>query len=218
MLVSIFDSSTMTLSSLLIYIITSILLGLFISFINIKTTRCSRNFAISLAVLPLIVSSLIIMVNGNLGTSVAVLGAFSLIRYRSIPGNSKEITTVFYAMAVGVAIGMGQILFSIIVTIVVGLVLVCLNKVKFDKTSRKYLVVTIPEDLDYTNLFKDLFSKYLNSYELEKSRTTNMGSLFELTYNISLKSDVNEKEFIDEIRVRNGNLKIILTHNIEGDL
>ena len=217
MLNSIFTNSSITLQSLGICILVAFLLGLIIAVIHKITNNSSKNFIITLAVLPMLVSFIIMMVNGNLGTSVAVLGAFSLIRFRSVPGNSKEIISIFFAMIIGVAIGMVQVLFAFIATIIVCLLLFVLDKFKYLLTDTKKLVITIPENLDYTNLFDDIFKKYLNKYTLEKSKTTNMGSLFELTYNISLKN-INEKEFIDEIRCRNGNLKIILTHNIEGEL
>ena len=217
MLESILTSTSLTLTSLGICILTSFILGILIAFIHKITTNSTKNFIITLAILPMLVSFIIMMVNGNLGTSVAVLGAFSLIRFRSIPGNSKEIISIFFAMTTGVAIGMGQILFALIATITVCLILFILDKIKIGFTDTKKLVITIPKNLDYTNLFNDIFKKYLNKYTLEKSKTTNMGSLFELTYNVSLKN-INEKEFIDELRCRNGNLKIVLTHSIEGEL
>jgi hypothetical protein len=220
MLESIFDSSSVSLSiySLFICLATSIILGLVISLVHTKTTKSSKNFAITLAILPTLISIVIIMVNGNLGTSVAVLGAFSLIRFRSVPGNSKEIMSVFFAMAIGLAVGMGAITFAIITTIIISLVFIILDKMKFGSNEQKKLIITIPENLDYTNLFEDIFNEKLDSYSLEKTKTTNMGSLFELTYLVNLKNNTNEKVFIDELRCRNGNLKIILTHNIEGDL
>lgn len=216
MLESIFTTS-ITPTSLGICILVSFLLGLLISFIHKITTNSTKNFITTLAILPMLVSFIIMMVNGNLGTSVAVLGAFSLIRFRSVPGNSKEIISIFFAMTIGVAIGMGQVVFASISTIIVCLILFIFDKIKIGFTDTKKLVITIPENLDYTNLFDDIFKKYLDKYTLEKSKTTNMGSLFELTYNVSLKN-INEKEFIDELRCRNGNLKIVLTHSIEGNL
>lgn len=217
MLESIFESS-LTITNLGICLLTSFILGFVISLVHRKTTRCSKNFAISLVVLPTLVSLVMMMVNGNLGTSVAVLGAFSLIRFRSIPGNSKEIISVFFAMAIGLACGMGQIVFAIIATIIISIVIVVLNKIKFSEEHDKVLVITVPENLDYTTLFDDLFENHLHSYELIKSKTTNMGSLFELTYLVKLKDKTNEKKFLDEIRTRNGNLKITLSHNLEGEL
>jgi hypothetical protein len=220
MLESIFDSSAVSLSigSLFICLITSFMLGLVISFVHIKTTKSSKNFAIALAILPTLISLVIMMVNGNLGTSVAVLGSFSLIRFRSAPGNSKEIISIFFAMAIGLAVGMGEITFAIITTVIISVAIIALEKIKFGTNEQKQLIITIPENLDYTNLFDDIFEDKLESYSLEKTKTTNMGSLFELTYFVSLKKSTNEKVLIDELRCRNGNLKIILTHNIEGDL
>lgn len=139
MLESIFDSTTvsLTLKSLGICILVAILLGVIISFVHLKTTKCSKNFTISLAILPMLVSFVIMMVNGNLGTSVAVLGAFSLIRFRSVPGTSKEIISIFFAMTIGVAIGMGQVLFALITTLAVCLVLIFLDKLKFGINEEK---------------------------------------------------------------------------------
>ena len=220
MLKSIFDASSVSLSmiSLGICIMVAFLLGLLIAFIHSRTTKSSKNFVVTLSILPMLVSFIIIMVNGNLGTSVAVLGAFSLIRFRSVPGSSKEIISIFFAMTVGVAVGMGQIIFASIATIIVCLILFVLDKMKFGFKEQKKLVITIPENLDFTNLFLDIFNKYLDKYTLEKAKTTNMGSMYELTYEVSVKNNINEKEFIDEIRCRNGNLKIILSHSLEGDL
>ena len=220
MLKSIFDASSVSLSmiSLGICIMVAFLLGLLIAFIHSRTTKSSKNFVVTLSILPMLVSFIIIMVNGNLGTSVAVLGAFSLIRFRSVPGSSKEIISIFFAMTVGVAVGMGQIIFASMATIIVCLILFVLDKMKFGFKEQKKLVITIPENLDFTNLFLDIFNKYLDKYTLEKAKTTNMGSMYELTYEVSVKNNINEKEFIDEIRCRNGNLKIILSHSLEGDL
>ena len=220
MLESIFESSSvsLTMTKLGICMLVALLLGLIISFIHLKTTKSSKNFTVTLAILPMLVSFVIMMVNGNLGTSVAVLGAFSLIRFRSVPGTSKEIISIFFSMTIGVAIGMGQVVFASIATLAVSLILLLLDKVKFGAQESKRLIITIPENLDYTNLFDNIYKKYLDKYTLEKSKTTNMGSLFELTYDVTLKPNINEKEFIDEIRCLNGNLKIILTHSIEGDL
>lgn len=222
MLESILTNSTdLTIASLLICSIVSILLGLIISLVHMYTSNYTKNFLITLAVLPIIVQSVIIMVNGNLGTSVAILGAFSLVRFRSIPGNSKEILSVFFAMTVGLATGMGQIIFAIIMTTLVSLVIILLSKTKFGTKSAniKMLKITIPDSMDYTTMFDDLFNKYITSYTLDKVKTVNLGSLFELTYTIALKSSVNEKEFIDALRIKNDNLKIILSHELDdGEL
>ena len=143
-------------------------------------------------------------------------GVFGLVRFRSMPGNSREIASVFFAMGIGLAVGMGQILFAAVITIIVSLVLIILSKTKFGEKNahEKKLKIVIPEDLDYSNVFDDLFEKYTKKNELEKVKTTNMGSLFELTYNIVPKDNVSEKEFIDELRCRNGNLNITLAREM----
>lgn len=220
MLESIIKTTTeLSLENLLFCSLTSIGLGLIISLVHRFTSKYSKNFLITLAVLPLLVQSVILMVNGNLGTSVAIVGAFSLVRFRSIPGTSKEIISVFFAMAVGLATGMGQLVFAAILTVSVSLMLIILSKTKFGEVKKqtKILRITLPDNLDYTEVFDDIFATYVKSYTLEKVKTTNLGSLFELTYLITIKKDINEKEFIDELRSRNGNLKIILTHPLENN-
>ena len=206
------SSSTLSMTSVLLCTISAIVLGIIVSIVHMYCGKNSKNFAITLAILPFLVSTVIIMVNGNLGTSVAVLGAFSLVRFRSIPGNSREIASVFLAMAIGLAIGMGQIVFAVLLTIVTSLVMVILSKTSFGtkKNEERKLKIVIPEDLDFTGVFDDIFSKYMNSQKLEKVKTTNLGSLYELTYTVELKDNINEKEMIDELRCRNGNLNIIL--------
>ena len=157
------------------------------------------------------------MVNGNLGTSVAILGAFSLVRFRSLPGTSKEILSVFFAMTIGLITGMGHLLFAFIVTIIGCIMIILLSKISvFERNKQeKILKIVIPENLDYTNVFDDVFAKYTKKVELEQVKTINMGSLFELKYNLLLNKDINEKNFIDDLRIKNGNLKIILTHPLE---
>lgn len=146
-------------------------------------------------------------------------GAFSLIRFRSMPGNSREIVSIFFAMGIGLAVGMGHILFASVITILVSIVLFILSKTKFGEgnTRQKKLKIIIPEDLDYSSVFDDLFEKYTKTNELAKVKTTNMGSLFELTYNIVTRDNVSEKEFIDELRCRNGNLNITLARETMGE-
>ena len=207
-------STTITLSSFLICLGVSLVLGFVVAYMHKKTTKSNKNFVTTLFVLPALVTTVILLVNGNLGTSVAVLGAFSLIRFRSIPGNSKEILSVFFAMAIGLACGVGYIGFAAIFTIVISLVIVLLNVLNFGEDTRytKMLKVLIPEDLDYMQVFNDIFNDYVDTYEMVSAKTVNMGSIFELTYRVNLKKNINEKEFIDKLRVRNGNLKIVLSH------
>lgn len=219
MLNSIFSSitSSVELSSILWCSLCSIILGVMIALTHKYTSKYNKNFLTTIAVLPLLVQIVIIMVNGNLGTSVAIVGAFSLVRFRSLPGTSKEILSVFFAMTIGLITGMGHIVFAITATVLGCLVLFILNKIPlFEKRkNEKILKITLPENLDYTNIFEDVFEKYTKKVELEKVKTTNMGSLFDLSYRVYLKNDINEKKFIDDLRILNGNLKIVLTHTLE---
>lgn len=215
-----FDSiinGNIDLISFIIILISSLLLGLLIAFVHMKGGKSSKNFFITLTVLPLLVASIILTTNGSLGTAVAIMGSFSLIRFRSIPGTSKEITSVFFSMVIGVVLGTGYILVAFLLTIFISLVITLLNKVKIGEKTKE-LKVVVPEDLDYTDMFEEIFNKYTSKHELIKSSTTNMGSMFELKYEIILKEGTNEKEFIDEIRVRNGNLRVTLSNYIEESL
>lgn len=218
MLESILTSQTqLSIINLLICSATSLILGIVIALVHMYKSKYTKNFIITLALLPILVQSVILMVNGNLGTSIAIVGAFSLVRFRSLPGTSKEILSVFFAMAIGLATGMGQIVFAIIITLLVSLTLILLTKLKFGNINEKLkiLKINIPDNLDYTEVFDDVFKKYLTEYTINKVKTVNLGSLFEITYTITLKKDINEKEFLDELRLRNSNLKIILTHPLE---
>lgn len=219
MLNSIFLSSTSSIeiSSILVCSITSIILGVLIALTHKQTSHYNKNFLITISILPLLVETIIIMVNGNLGTSVAIMGAFSLVRFRSLPGTSKEILSVFFAMTIGLATGMGHLLFALIITIIGCLGLLIFSKITlFDQNKKdKLLKITIPENLDYTEVFNDIFTKYTTKAELEQVKTINMGSMFDLTYRVSLNENINEKKFIDELRIKNGNLKVILTHSLE---
>lgn len=210
--------NSLSITNFIICMFTSLILGVIIALLHKATSKSNKNFITTLAILPTLVSAVILMVNGNLGTSVAVLGAFSLVRFRSIPGNSKEILQVFFAMTIGLAVGTGYIAFASILTILITLVMVFLNYIHFgeSKTNQKILKIVIPEELDYTEVFDDIFKENLKSCTLEQSKTTNMGSMFELKYLINFKENTNEKEFIDKLRIRNGNLKISITHPIEG--
>lgn len=192
----------------------ALVLGLIVAIVHKKTTRSSSNFITTLAILPMLVSMAIMLVNGNLGAGVATVGVFSLVRFRSIAGNSRSIMSVFFAMAIGLAVGTGYIAFASLFTVIVSAIIVFLKYIKFGESKNidKKLTILVPEDMDYTEMFDDIFAKYTSSHLLEKSKTTNMGSLFELTYRINTKKNINEKEFIDKIRVKNGNLKVSLSH------
>ena len=196
----------------------SIVLGVFCAIIYMYRNRYNKSFVVTLALMPLIVQLVIMLVNGNLGAGVAVMGAFSLVRFRSIPGTAKDIGSIFCAMAVGLATGMGYLAAALVILVCFSIVNVILNMSKFGERNQgeKQLKITIPENLDYMGIFDDLFEKYTKGYQLTQVRTTNMGSLFELTYTINLKSEQEEKQFIDDIRCRNGNLKIVCGLNPEN--
>ncbi|MDL2234589.1 DUF4956 domain-containing protein [Christensenellaceae bacterium OttesenSCG-928-L17] len=213
MLDSILVSTTgvITGGEILICTAASLVIGLVIAFVYMYKSDYSKGFVITLALLPVLVQSVIMVVNGNLGTGVAVMGAFSLIRFRSVPGSAKEIVSIFFAMAAGLAAGMGYLVYAGLFTLIVGLVMLFLNATHFAQgtAGEKQLRITIPEDMDYAHAFDDLFEIYTRKHRLMRTRTTNLGSLYELKYTISLKDDSREKEFLDQIRQRNGNLNIV---------
>ena len=219
MLTNLFSSveSTFSISALIISSIVSIILGFLIAVTHKYTSKYTKGYLTTISILPFLVQIVILLVNGNLGTGIAIMGAFSLVRFRSLPGNAKEILTVFFSMTIGLAIGCGYIVFASIVTIVGCLFLFLYEKTKiFDiNNCEKILNIIVPEDLDYTEVFDDIFEKYAKKVELQKVKTVDMGSMFQLKYLILLKEKISEKEFIDDLRVRNGNLKIILSHSLE---
>lgn len=219
MLESLFNntSGNIDLLSILICSITSIILGIIIAVTHMKTSKYSKDFLITLTVLPILVEAVMIMVNGNLGTSVAIMGAFSLVRFRSIPGTSKEILSVFFAMSVGLATGMGHLFFSIIITILVSSSIFLFSKTKFYNKDKKekILKITVPEDLDYDKIFDEVFEKYTKEVELLQTKTINMGSLYNLTYKVTLNNNISEKKFIDDLRIKNSNLKIVLSQQLQ---
>lgn len=175
-------------------------------------TRFTKSFAVTLSLLPAVVCVVIMMVNGNVGTGVAVAGAFSLVRFRSVPGTAKEIVALFLAMGSGLIAGMGYLGFALLFTAIMCAILVVCNRFSIGERSSiasyKTVRITIPEDLDYTDVFEDIFEKYTSYHELIRVKTVNMGSMFRLSYDVKLNQGINEKDFIDELRVRNGNLEI----------
>lgn len=208
------DSESLSYKEAAICIGASLVLGLVIALVYMIRNTYSKGFVMTLAMLPLIVQVVIMMVNGNLGVGVAVMGAFSLVRFRSIPGTAKEICAIFMSMAIGLATGTGYITFAVIITIILCGMLLVFNftgLASADKIRMHVLKVTVPEQLNMDDVFSDIFEKYLSSCSLEKVKTTNMGSLFELTYYIRFKDEKKQKQVIDEIRTKNGNLPIVCT-------
>lgn len=204
------NSQNLTVTTL-ICLASSLVLGVVVALIYMYRNTYSKSFVVTLSLLPAMVQTVILLVNGNLGVGVAVMGTFSLVRFRSVPGSAREISAIFFAMAVGLACGMGFVVYAAVFTIIIGLATILYMTLKFGENggSRRTLKIVIPEDLDYSDIFDDLFREYTSKSELESVRTTNLGSLYELKYNIALKDVKKEKELLDKLRQRNGNLNII---------
>lgn len=201
-----------SVSDFLLCIITSLIIGLVLAFVYKYRSHYTKSFIVTLALLPAVVCVVIMMVNGNVGAGVAVAGAFSLVRFRSVPGTAKEITMLFLAMGAGLIAGMGYLGFALLFTVLMCMVCLLYNHLDFGvgKNSAIYktLNITIPEDLDYTGVFEEILQDYTRSFELIRVKTTNMGSMFRLTYNLVLLDSAKEREMIDRLRCRNGNLEI----------
>lgn len=214
----IFDTdmtSVIAVSDFLLCVGCALAIGLILAGCYMYRTRYTKSFVATLAMLPAVVCVVIMMVNGNVGTGVAVAGAFSLVRFRSVPGSAKEICVIFLAMGTGLVLGMGYLGYGFLFAIVLGAVTMLYSRLDFGSARRneryKTLHITIPEDLDYTDVFEPVLREYASASELVEVRTTNMGSLFRLTYNLTLRSAGKEKELIDKLRCRNGNLEITVS-------
>ena len=193
----------------------SLVIGILMAFAYMYRTRYTKSFVVTLALLPAVVCVVIMMVNGNVGTGVAVAGAFSLVRFRSVPGTAKEICTLFLAMGAGLIAGMGYLGFALLFTAVMCIMFVLYNRLDFgtkkNAAAFKTFTITIPEDLDYSGIFDDIFSEFTTSHDLVRVKSTNMGSMFKVTYNVMLRDVTREKEMLDKIRCRNGNLEIAVS-------
>ena len=192
----------------------ALLLGLLISFVCVKCApRCSRGFCTSLVISPSAVCAVILLVSGNLGMSVAVLGTFSLVRFRSAQGSAHEITSILIGVAVGLGCGAGYLFIAAFVGVVLCAVMVVLHLSGYAKavSDRHDLRITVSESMNYHGIFDEIFAKYTKSASLVKTKTTAMGSLYELTYEVVLKNKDEQKEMIDELRIRNGNLPVMLS-------
>lgn len=210
----IFSATTESIAvpQFLLCIAVALVIGIFLAVVYSYKTKCTKSFVVTLALLPAVVCVVIMMVNGNVVAGVAVAGAFSLVRFRSVPGTAKEISTIFLAMGAGLICGMGYLGYAVLFALILGLAMFVLNKINIGADKRleqdRILRITIPEDLNYTGAFDDLFEKYTQKSEVVSVKTANMGSLFKLTYNVTLKNSTEEKDFIDDLRCRNGNLEI----------
>lgn len=190
----------------------ALLCGIILAVCYTVRTRYTRSFVATLALLPAVVAVVILMVNGNIGAGVAVAGAFSLVRFRSVPGTAREIGAIFMAMGTGLVAGMGYLGYALLASLLLGGVGLVYHLVGCGTSkhvaAHRVLRVTIPEDLDYTGVFEPILAEYTTEHELVQVKTTNMGSLFRLTYHVTVKDIHREKELIDRLRVRNGNLEI----------
>ena len=212
----IFTDTAVDPAMMMLAIGVSLLLGLVIAKVYQFKTVYSKSFVMSLALLPTLIAIVIFLVNGSLGAGVAVMGAFSLIRFRSAPGGAKELVSIFLVMTIGIAIGMGYLVFATVFTLIMSLAMLLLEVVNFGqmKHSMRQLTIVIPESLDYESIFDDIFNKAANHVELANVKTSDMGSLFKIKYIIQLNGRMTEKELIDALRTRNGNLEIAISRSI----
>ena len=210
----------MTVSAFLLCLLSALVLGVLTALVFSFRSEHSGNLPFALVLVPPIVTLVIMMVNGNIGAGLGVAGAFSLIRFRSAPGTARELSGLFTGTAIGLACGMGYVGIAALFFLIVAVTVLTLTLLRFGETSRsfRHLKVTIPENLDYDGLFDDLFEKYTTSHELVRVKTTNMGTLYELTYDINLRGGDVSKEFMDELRCRNGNLNIICGRESDKDM
>lgn len=213
-----FDTATtnvISVGNMLLCIGCALLIGVILAFGYMYKSRYTKSFIITMGLLPAVVCVVIMMVNGNIGAGVAVAGAFSLVRFRSVPGTAKEITMLFIAMGAGLVCGMGYLGYALLFSVIMCFFCIIYNRLdlgtKKNAETYKTLNITIPEDLDYSEIFDDIFEEYTDKCELVRVKTTNMGSMFKLTYDITVKNKDREKEMIDKLRIRNGNLEIAVS-------
>lgn len=208
-------SAVIPIGDFLLCVGASLVIGLILAATHMYHSRYTKSFVLTLSLLPAVVCVVIMMVNGNVGAGVAVAGAFSLVRFRSAPGTAKEITMLFLAMGAGLIAGMGYLGYAFLFTVVMCAISLMYNRLDFGTRKNaacyKTMNITIPEDLDYSQVFEDLLPEYTSTYELVRVKTTNMGSLFRLTYDLVLRDAAKEKELIDKLRCRNGNLEITVS-------
>lgn len=208
-------TSLISVQDFILCLVFSLVIGLILVFAYSYHSRYTKSFVVTLALLPAVVCVVIMMVNGNVGAGVAVAGAFSLVRFRSVPGTAREICVLFLAMGAGLICGMGYLAYGLLFTLILSAACMLYTRLDFGakKNSQLYrtIHITIPEDLDYSGVFEEIFHDYASSWELTQVKTTNMGSLFRLSYNISLLEAEVEKELIDKLRCRNGNLEITVS-------
>ncbi len=205
-------ATNVTTGAFLLCCVASLVLGAVCALIYMFRHKYSRNFVVTLALLPLVVQMVITLVNGNLGAGIAVMGVFNLVRFRSVPGSAKDIGSVFFAMAIGLATGMGYLTLAVLFTLIMGIanVVYVLSPFARGEAVERELHLTVPEDLEFEGVFEPVLTRYTKSFELVEVKTSNMGSLYNLTYSVKLHADASIKELIDELRCYNGNLKVAI--------
>ncbi|MBR1815662.1 MAG: DUF4956 domain-containing protein [Lachnospiraceae bacterium] len=210
------NQTDITLGDFTLTIVAALVLGAILALTYKYKSNPTKSFVVTLAILPAVVSVVILMVSGSLGAGVAVAGTFSLVRFRSAPGTAKEIGAIFMSMAVGLACGMGFMGAAVVFTVIMCIVVLIYEAVGFGNTNHselnKTLNITVPEDLDYGEIFDEIWERYTKKVEMLKVKTTNLGSLNKITYNITLKEKGIEKSLIDDLRTRNGNLEISMSN------
>lgn len=212
-------TAPMTAGSFFVCIAAALALGILTALVFGRGSFHTGSYSVTLALLPAVVAMVIMLVNGNVGAGVAVAGTFALVRFRSMPGTAREITGLFFAVSLGLACGMGYVAMAAVFFVIISCALFVLDTLKFGIVrSHRHLKITIPEDLDYEDLFDDLLDEYALSHELIKVQTTNMGTLYELSYDVCLKDDKISKKFIDSIRCRNGNLPVIIGRHSDKEM
>ncbi len=207
---SVLDGS---IGSVMLCLVIALVCGCILAFFYaLKNKRFSKSMVMTLILLPAVVQAMIILINGSLGTGLSVLGAFSLVRFRSVQGNSKDITYIFLAMAVGIAVGVGQIYFALILTLILCVISLIIKVVPLGDEkggSEIHLKVVLPDDISFKDEFAPVFEKYAKTYEVLTIKTSQLGSLFTVEYNVVLKEKNTEKELIDDLRIKNSNLPIV---------
>lgn len=210
------SGSQLTVTGYLIGLLVAGLCGLIAALASCFKSKPSKSFMVSLVLLPMVIHTVIVMVNGNVGTGVAVMGAFSLVRFRSVAGRAKDIATIFLAMTAGLACAAGYVTLALLFTVIVCGVMMLVSAIPMGSESQVELHITVPESLRFAHEFDDLFEKYTKKCHLTKTKTTNMGSLYKLQYVIEMRDVSQMQEFMDELRCRNGNLEIAISEIVEG--
>ncbi|MBQ8200499.1 MAG: DUF4956 domain-containing protein [Clostridia bacterium] len=214
---SIIVGNSISIGTYLLCLLAALGCGILTALTSAFRSQASKSFLMSLVLLPMIVATVIMMVNGNIGTGMAVMGAFSLIRFRSVPGKARDIVVIFLSMTAGLACAAGYVGIALVFTLVVCAIMLVLSFIPMGNERSMDLHITIPESLRYANEFDELFAKYTRSHRLMRAKTTNMGSLYKLLYRVEMKDAAQSQAFIDELRCRNGNLEIALSEVMEGN-